>query len=68
MSRALTLLEAADQLRKSKRWLLEWLRAHPADNDGQPFYTIRFSIRPTLPGSNWLSGGICSAAQPQTAA
>jgi hypothetical protein len=39
MSRALTLLEAADQLRKSKRWLLEWLRAHPADNDGQPFYT-----------------------------
>ena len=39
MSQAFTLLEAADRLRKSKRWLLEWLRKHPADRNGEPFYT-----------------------------
>jgi hypothetical protein len=39
MSRALTLPEAADQLRKSKRWLLEWLRQHPLDGAGTPYYT-----------------------------
>jgi hypothetical protein len=39
MSRALTLPEAADQLRKSKRWLLEWLRQHPLDGAGNPYYT-----------------------------
>jgi hypothetical protein len=39
MTRALTIDEAADELRKSKRWLLEWLRLHPMDSDGEPFYT-----------------------------
>jgi hypothetical protein len=31
--------EAAAALRKSKRWLLEWLRAHPTDKHGEPYYT-----------------------------
>jgi hypothetical protein len=39
MSRPLTLPEAADQLRKSKRWLLEWLRQHPLDKAGSPYFT-----------------------------
>jgi hypothetical protein len=39
MSHPLTIAETADRLRKSKRWLLEWLRKHPADKDGQPYYT-----------------------------
>lgn len=39
MSRALSLAETAAELKKSKRWLLEWLRAHPRDNAGAPFYT-----------------------------
>lgn len=39
MSRALTLNEAAIELRTSKRWLLEWLRKHPADKAGEPYYT-----------------------------
>lgn len=37
--RALTLDEAAAELRKSARWLLEWLRKHPRDNDGEPYFT-----------------------------
>lgn len=40
MSRgALTLDEAAAELRKSPRWLLEWVREHPRDNDGEPYFT-----------------------------
>ena len=39
MTRAITIDEAAAQLRTSKRWLLEWLRAHPMDSNGEPFYT-----------------------------
>jgi hypothetical protein len=40
MSRgALTVDEVAAELRKTKRWLLEWLRAHPRDKDGEPYYT-----------------------------
>jgi hypothetical protein len=34
-----TLAEVAKRLRKSPRWLREWLRCHPADQDGEPFYT-----------------------------
>jgi hypothetical protein len=39
MPRRLTLDEAAAELRKSRRWLLDWLRAHPRDGNGQLFYT-----------------------------
>ena len=39
MTRALTLNEAAETLRKTRRWLMEWLRKHPADGDGEPYYT-----------------------------
>jgi hypothetical protein len=35
----MTATEAANVLRKSKRWLLEWLRKHPADQEGEPYYT-----------------------------
>jgi hypothetical protein len=35
----LTLTEAAAALRTSKRWLLEWLRKHPADKQGEPYFT-----------------------------
>lgn len=38
MSRALTLDEAADALRVSKRWLQYWLADHPVDSAGMPFY------------------------------
>jgi hypothetical protein len=31
--------EAAEELRKTTRWLLEWLRKHPADKAGEPYYT-----------------------------
>ena len=34
-----TLEEAAVRLRTSKRWLMEWLRSHPADERGEPYYT-----------------------------
>lgn len=34
-----TLEEAAKELRKTRRWLNEWLRAHPVDEQGIPFYT-----------------------------
>src|SRR5712692_7611400 len=36
--RALTLSEAATELRKSRRWLQTWLALHPADAAGVPFY------------------------------
>lgn len=39
MSQPLTIQETADRLCKSKRWLLEWLRKHPADKGGEPYYT-----------------------------
>jgi len=39
MSRVSTIEEAAARLRKTKRWLMEWLRSHPADPDGEPYYT-----------------------------
>jgi hypothetical protein len=38
MSRMLTLIEAAAELRKSKRWLGEWLRSNPLDPIGVPYY------------------------------
>src|SRR5262245_47956030 len=30
---------AAQRLHKSRRWLQNWLRDHPADQYGQPFYS-----------------------------
>jgi hypothetical protein len=30
--------EAAAYLRKSRRWLQDWLRAHPKDGQGNPFF------------------------------
>jgi hypothetical protein len=39
MTKPLTPAEAAAALRKSKRWLLEWLRKHPADKLGEPYFT-----------------------------
>jgi hypothetical protein len=36
---AFTVDEVAAGLRKSPRWLLEWPRKHPRDNDGEPYYT-----------------------------
>lgn len=38
MSRALTLDEAAAELRKTMRWLKEWLAKNPVDEAGVPFY------------------------------
>jgi hypothetical protein len=38
MTRVFTLAEAAAELRKSKRWLQEWLSKHPVDETGTPFY------------------------------
>jgi hypothetical protein len=37
MSRALTLAETASELRKSKRWLQDWLAKNPVDAFGRPF-------------------------------
>jgi hypothetical protein len=37
-SRIMTLEEAAHALRKSKRWLNDWLRRNPADKFGEPYY------------------------------
>jgi len=37
VSRALTLPEAAKELRKSKRWLQDWLANNPVDAVGRPF-------------------------------
>jgi hypothetical protein len=39
MTRALTLNEAAETLRKTPRWLMEWLRKHPTDKIGEPYFT-----------------------------
>src|SRR5262249_4115182 len=40
MSRgALTIDEAATELRTTRRWLLEWLRANPRDAQDEPYYT-----------------------------
>jgi hypothetical protein len=39
MTRLMTLSEAASELRKSRRWLQEWLRKHPVDRHGMPFYS-----------------------------
>lgn len=39
MSYPLSTHEAAEHLRKSKRWLLEWLRKHPRDSTGEPYCT-----------------------------
>jgi hypothetical protein len=38
MSRALTIAEAAEDLRVSRRWLEYWLADHPVDAAGTPFY------------------------------
>jgi multidrug efflux pump subunit AcrB len=42
MTRRLTVKEAAAELRKSRRWLLTWLRAHPVVEAGHT------RIRPVL--------------------
>ena len=39
MPTRLTLPEAAAELRKSARWLREWLQSHPRDKSGAPYYT-----------------------------
>lgn len=39
MTIRLSLQEAAAELRKSPRWLLEWLRARPRDKSGEAYYT-----------------------------
>ena len=38
MTRVLTIAEAAAELRKTPRWLKEWLGKHPVDEVGIPFY------------------------------
>ena len=32
--------EAARELRKGQRWLREWLKDHPCDASGEPFYRL----------------------------
>src|ERR1019366_9117419 len=39
MSHPRTLPETAAMLRKSPRWLREWLRTNPVDPEGEPYYT-----------------------------
>src|SRR6516225_2458543 len=39
MSRPYNLEEAAAKLRKTPRWLREWLCSHPADPYGEPYFT-----------------------------
>lgn len=38
MTRALTLDETATELRKTPRWLKDWLAKNPVDEAGIPFY------------------------------
>lgn len=38
MAELFTIAEAAGQLRKSQRWLRDWLKRHPHDADGRPFF------------------------------
>jgi hypothetical protein len=45
----LTLDEAAAELRKTPRWLNEWLRTHPVDADGRAFYTTAGRDKVFLP-------------------
>jgi hypothetical protein len=61
MSRALTLDEAASELRKTPRWLKEWLAKHPVDATGTPFYvplgrTKTFEIQTYRPDPGSYSG------------
>src|SRR2546423_13554086 len=35
----LNMEQAAEKLHKSRRWLQVWLRDHPADQYGRPFYS-----------------------------
>jgi hypothetical protein len=35
-----TMDEAAKRLRMSRRWLQNWLRDHPLDERGRPFYSL----------------------------
>lgn len=39
MTSTLTMPEAAKALRKSRRWLQDWLAKHPVDAYGRPFYS-----------------------------
>jgi hypothetical protein len=39
MTQALTIDETAAALRTTRRWLLEWLRKHPADKQGLAYFT-----------------------------
>lgn len=38
MTDRLTIDEAASELHKTRRWLVDWLRDHPADSRGLPYY------------------------------
>jgi len=38
MMRRLTIAEAARELRKGERWLRDWLKVHPLDATGAPFF------------------------------
>ncbi len=39
MTTRLSIEEAAAELHKTPRWLREWVRAHPRDKSGEPYYT-----------------------------
>ena len=32
--------EAARDLRKGERWLRDWLKQHPCDQKGEPYYRL----------------------------
>jgi hypothetical protein len=40
LPRFYTLAETARTLRKSERWLWDWLKHHPRDSNGQPFFRL----------------------------